>query len=113
MGVQVFSPRPGCSSMGERLFGEQEAAGPIPVIPTHGFEGSRNSRYCSMRYTTEELTAALKDADSLREVMTRLGIRINNGGYNLVRGLYGHLTPNTFDGMLEMRKHERTHQGEQ
>lgn len=41
-----------------------------------------------MRYTTEELTAALKDADSLREVMTHLGIRINNGGYNLVRGLY-------------------------
>ena len=24
-----------------------------------------------------------------------------------------HLTPNTFDGMLEMRKHERNHQGEQ
>ena len=59
--VQVPLARPGCSSMGERLFGEQEAAGPIPVIPTHGFEGSRNSRYCSMRYTTEELTAALKD----------------------------------------------------
>ena len=41
-----------------------------------------------MRYTTEELTAALKDTDSLREVMTRLGIRINNGNYDWVRGLY-------------------------
>ena len=40
--VQVPLARPGCSSMGERLFGEQEAAGPIPVIPTtvhsYGFE---------------------------------------------------------------------------
>ena len=88
MRVRVSPARPGCSSSVERLSGGQEAVGSTPITPTHGFEGSMNIRYCSMRYTTEELTAALKDADSLREVMTRLGIRINNGNYDWVRGLY-------------------------
>ena len=38
-----------------------------------------------MRYTSEELNQALKGADTLRDVMTNLGLRINNGNYRVLK----------------------------
>lgn len=41
----------------------------------------------TMKYTVDELNAALEGADSIRDVITKLGMKVNGGNYSRVHGL--------------------------